>query len=92
MLRLDDSTRNSMLKPPYFYTKPYLFSFANIIRIFMSSFLSNFFLTGFTGLTGFFKQVEQEMQESLGPPSAGSGHPPSEASAAGISPERSEHC
>ena len=32
------------------------------------------------------------MNVSLGPPSAGSGYPPSEASAAGISPERSEHC
>lgn len=32
------------------------------------------------------------MQWSLGPPSAGSGCPTSEASAAGISPERSEHC
>ena len=32
------------------------------------------------------------MQESLSPPSAGPGYPPSEASAAGISPERSEHC
>ena len=29
---------------------------------------------------------------SLGLPSAGSGYPPSEASAAGVSPERSEHC
>ena len=32
------------------------------------------------------------MNVSLGPPSAGAGYPPSEASAAGISPERSEHC
>ena len=30
-----------------------------------------------------FKQVEQEILESLGPPSAGPGYPPSEASAAG---------
>ena len=43
MLKLDDSTRNSMLKPPYFYTKPSRSALANIIRGFMSSFLSNFF-------------------------------------------------
>ena len=40
MLKFDDSTRNSTLKPPYFYTKPYPSALANIIRAFMSSLLS----------------------------------------------------